>query len=80
MELVHCARSLFCCFFLAFLSHTHHKLAQKCNFNFFKLLVAECSSCFNEKAMQEKDERVVADHGFRPPQTEEGSGPKFSTS
>ena len=50
------------------------------NLNFFKLLVAECSSSFNEKVMQEKRDRVVADRGFRPPQTEEGNGPKFSAS
>lgn len=46
----------------------------------FKLFVVECSSCFNEKVMQVKQGRVVADGGFRHHLTEERNGPKFSTS
>lgn len=48
--------------------------------NFFKLLVAECSSCFNENIMQENCDRVMADQGLRPPQTEVGNGHEFSAS
>lgn len=43
------------------------------NLKLFKLFVAECSSCFNEKVMQEKQGRVLADGGFRSPLTEEST-------